>query len=141
MIDWSEVLKNYGVLPFFGLYVLIKDILPLVFNRWLPSRIKERERKNKIDEAEIIWRRNIEERSVKALETLSATSARMEAAITENNRLVQESSNGLSKQFSDHDYWERDYEKTITGAISELAKSTAILIDRQNGSKSRGARI
>lgn len=125
MTSLEKFLELYGVWIGLGVYILVKDVVPFLFQKFIPERIKsvESQRKDRVGELaqERVWQHQVEQDRQTVLAALAKSMQDLALSNVQTNAnivtIMANQSRILSKQDSHHDI--------MIDAITDMKEKTA----------------
>lgn len=126
MTEFDSFLSTYGLWVGLGIYVLLKDVIPFLFGRFIPGRIQvvEEARKERVSELdqEREWQHELEKGREAILDGISKAiqdlAVGMEKTNTNIANIVSGQDRMLTKQDTHHDQ--------MMEAIGDMRASTSV---------------
>ena len=111
MSAFDHFLDVYGIWVGLGVYVFVKDVLPFLFQKFFPGRLKaaETQRKERVEElaAEREWQHELETERAAILQTISKATQDLAVSMAQTNsnmlNILSNQSRILTKQDLHHD--------------------------------------
>lgn len=131
MPGWESFAEQFGPWIGLGVYVFVKDVLPFITSKWLPSKLKEVERKAKLQKDDDEWRKRMEEERLEELKGIATSTRALTLNMTQTNeRIATMMSNQqtiIMKQDTHHN--------TMMEAISDMREVVALRQGEEKGKK------
>ena len=126
MTEFDSFLSTYGLWVGLGIYVLLKDVIPFLFGRFIPGRIQvvEEARKERVSELdqEREWQHELEKSREAILDGISKAIQDLAVGMKQTNTNIANIVSGqdrmLTKQDTHHDQ--------MMEAIGDMRASTSV---------------